>query len=121
MDWIKLWIDETLFGTTSKELSYDIRGIWFQLLTLAGKKPCYGQICIAENLPYSNEQLATLLNVPIKILEKALETCQKVDKIKINKNGIIEIINWGRYQSQAGYMQTYRKKQEIVKSKKDIK
>lgn len=112
MDWIKLWTKEVIFGTTSKELPYDMRGIWFQLLAMAGLEPCYGQVCIAEGLPYSPEQLASLLDVPNEILEKALKILQEVEKVKINGAGIIEIINWGRYQSHAGYMQTWRERQE---------
>lgn len=112
MEWIKLWPKETIYGTTSKEIPYEMRGVWFQLLAMAGLEPYYGQVCIAENLPYSIPQLSSLLDVPPEILKKALKILQDVEKVKINGAGIIEIVNWEHYQSQSGYMKSYRERHE---------
>lgn len=110
MRWIKLWTNETIHGTTSKELPPHLRGIWFQLLAMAGLEPCYGKINITEDIAYTNKQLADLLKVPIKDLEETFKILLKpdVNKININGTGIIEIVNWHHYQSQAGYMKSYR-------------
>lgn len=108
MEWIKLWTKETIYGTTSKEIPYNMRGIWFQLLAMAGLEPYYGKVCINKNIGYVNNQLALILDVPLDILKKGLKILQEVDKIKINSNGVIDIVNWEHYQSQAGYMKSYR-------------
>jgi len=110
LEWIKLWTKETIFGTTSKEIPYEMRGIWFQLLCLAGIEPCFGQVCISKDLAYTDNQLAKILDTPIDTLKKGLKILIDVEKIEINGDGIIGIINWSHYQSQAGYMKSYRER-----------
>ena len=52
--WVKLWTQETLYGTTSEELKLDEQAIWFKLLALAGDSPEPGRVEVAPGLPYSS-------------------------------------------------------------------
>ena len=66
---------------------------------------------------YTDEQLAEIFKVSDELLHRALAKLESetVHKIRRNHNGIIEIINWERYQSDerrkymAEYMRDYRK------------
>jgi len=114
--WIKLWTQETLFGTTSRELEPDERAVWFQFLALAGDSPEPGKIEIAPNVAYTSEQLCELLKITPELLDRAKKKMIQFDKISINSD-IIAIKNWERYQGETErieymreYMRQYRKK-----------
>lgn len=96
--WIKLWTQEVIHGTTLKELEPDERAVWFELLCVAGDSIIPGKICISIDCPYTEEQLCKLLNVNSKLLQKAFTTLKKVDKIRANGTGIIEVVNFEKYQ-----------------------
>jgi len=96
--WIKLWTQETLQGTTTKELSYDETGTWFLLLCKAGDSPIPGTVCISEDLGYLPEQLATLFRMPLDIYLRVEGKLINHNKISKNGNNIIKIINWDKYQ-----------------------
>jgi hypothetical protein len=118
--WIKLWTQETIHGTTLRELEPDERAVWFELLCVAGDSIAPGKICVSLDCPYTEEQLCKLLNVNSKLLQKAFTTLKKVDKIRANGSGIIEIVNFEKYQGtdteiaerrvyMREYMREYRK------------
>jgi len=126
--WIKLWTQETLHGTTCKELEPDERTVWFEALCAAGDSIKPGFICLTEDMGFSDKQLANLFKVPVELLQRALLKLESesINKIKRNHDGIIEICNWERYQSDerreymTQYMRDYRKRQrELQKQEKD--
>jgi len=115
--WIKLWTQETLYGTTSQELELDEQAIWFKLLALAGDSPEPGQIEVAPNIPMTDEQIAGVVKAPLDVWLRTKQRLQApdVEKISINQ-GIIHIKNWEKYQLEADrteymrqYMRDYRK------------
>lgn len=106
--WIKLWTQETLYGTTSRELELGERAIWHGFLALAGDSIEPGKIEVAPNIPFTDEQLAEILKAPIEILLSAKEKCLKYGKISINGSVII-INNWPKYQSEYERTRKYDK------------
>lgn len=113
--WIKLWTHETLHGTTSRELKPDERCIWFEFLCLAGESPIEGTICIDRGIPYSDKQLAALLNCPVGLIRRAKKKMIFAGKIVENDTTIdektakiIKICNWKRYQSEYSRQKPYR-------------
>ncbi len=116
--WIKLWTQETLYGTTSEELLADEQACWFKLLALAGDSPEPGRVEVAPGVPMTDEQIAGILKVPIEVWLRAKDRLQHpdVDKIFINR-GIIHIKNWDKYQGEFDkteymreYMREYRQR-----------
>lgn len=126
--WIMIWVQETLHGTTLQELEPDERAVWFESLCAAGDSVIPGKICISEDIGYTNDQLARLLNVPLELLERSVKKLQKVGKIKLNHDNIIEIVNFNKYNPSedalnkrrdymAKYMRDYRGEKKKDKSK----
>jgi len=76
--------------------------IWIKLLTLAGKKNMNGYIFLTENIPYTDEMLATLFNRPINTIRLALETFKNFGMINYNGEGQIKITNWEKHQNIEG-------------------
>ena len=75
--------------------------IWFKLLCLAGTINDNGNIYITEEIPYTDETLATQFNRPLKIIQLALQTFQSFGMIEIIDD-ILKVSNWESYQNVAG-------------------
>lgn len=75
--------------------------IWLKLLTLAGKINDNGQIYLTDEIPYTEEMLATAFNRNINTIRVALNTFEKFGMINRIDN-ILEISNWEKYQNIEG-------------------
>ena len=106
--WIKLWTQETLYGTTSRELDPAERAVWFGFLALAGDSIEPGKIQAAPGIPWTDEQLTKVLNVSIETLKSAKEKMLHYGKITINSE-VMTINNWERYQSEYERTKKYGK------------
>lgn len=119
-----------LLEATQKSKADTIILIWFRLLTLAAKLNNRG-IFKFDNKPYPFDMLCNLLHKTSKKAQDdvilALNSLEQLGMIT-RTNGIIEITNWAKYQSQERYddlaeknrerQQRFREKQK-QKSEKD--
>jgi len=76
--------------------------IWIKLLTLAGKKNMNGYIFLTENIPYTDEMLATIFMRPLNTIRLALETFKNFGMINYNGDGQMKITNWEKHQNVEG-------------------
>jgi len=111
-EWIPLWVEKWLWGSTRLELEHDERAIWIDLLVIASKDD--GFIRANEDIPYLDLQLAGLLCCDVDLLKRTIEKCIKYKKIETLKNGTLRIINWAAYQL------TDRHKRRLMSDKADI-
>jgi len=118
--WIKLWTQETLYGSTTSELTPEQIGVWHLLLCMAGDSPDPGKICIAPNIGMTREQIALILKISPELLESTEKALLKHNKISKNGTGVIEINNFIKYQGfdktihNKIYMRDYRARQKQV-------
>lgn len=120
--WIKLWTQETLYGTTSRELDLAEQAIWFKFLAAAGDSPEPGRIEVAPGVPYTIEQLAKIVGAPVDLLRQAMAKMIVAEKITVNSE-IILITNFDRYQAEfdrRDYMRAYMKERR-KREKGDVK
>lgn len=121
-NWIKLYVDQCLRGSMFDELRDPAeRFVFFGILLLAGDSPIDGKVCLTAELGYTDEQIAALLKIDIDLLKRTKEKMAKVDKIKVAEHNIIEIVNWGKYQSEYNRQKPYReeKSQDKVTAESD--
>jgi predicted phage replisome organizer len=74
--------------------------IWFKLLVQAGKSNYLGALCLNENIPYSEEMLASLFNRKIQVVRLALQTFESLGMIE--RSDVIQIANWDKHQNTDG-------------------
>ena len=110
--WIKLWTRECLSGTIRFEFTPAERGVWYDLLVLAGDCRQEGVIAAGNGVPYPHVWIAGTLNIPLKLLERVIKRCQETDRIMEDNKGI-HIINWARYQSEYERQKPYRQAKGI--------
>lgn len=97
MNWIPLWVDKWIFGSTRIELKPDERAVWVDLMALGAKDN--GFIRANPETPYTNQQLAGLLCISEELLVRALVQCTSTGKIKKCESGAgYYICNWSEYQ-----------------------
>lgn len=116
--WIPLWIDKWLFGSTRIELTPDERSVWVDLMVMGGKDD--GYIRANEGCPYPLEQLAGLLLVPVELLERTIEKCldKKIDKLERLPDGTLRIKSWETYELSERHYR--RLKTDTMSGKPDI-
>lgn len=115
LDWIPLFIDKHLFGSTRLELEPDERSVWTDLLVLSGKDD--GYIRANEGVPYINSQLAGLLVIPEELLERTIKKCtsKEIKKIIFLKDGTMYLLSWEEYKLSPRHMRRF----EVVAGKRD--
>ncbi|MGD6793825.1 phage replisome organizer N-terminal domain-containing protein [Metabacillus indicus] len=104
--WIKLstkmFEDEKIRLIESMPESDTLLIIWIKLLSQAGKTNANGYIYLNENIPYTDEMLATIFNRPLNIVRLALKTFEDFGMIEISDENFIAISNWEKHQNVEG-------------------
>jgi hypothetical protein len=122
--WVKLWVNEWLEGTTRYEMSDAQRALWVDLMAMAGRSRFPGVICAGEVegklIGYPLSKYQALPSGPLDI-EATFSLFVQRGKItlEVNHDGpvplyLIRISNWDRFQSEyqrtKGYQKSYREK-----------
>src|SRR5690625_4403809 len=76
--------------------------IWVKLLAQAGKTNSSGYIFLSENIPYTDEMLATIFDRPVSTIRLALKTFEDLGMVGIDDNSFISITNWEKHQNIEG-------------------
>lgn len=106
--WVKFWVDECLDGSIREELEPDERGVWYDLIIYSAKCRVPGIISANETQPISRHRLAGILNIMEELLERTLSICQESNRIHIDGQGLIHIVNWSKYQSEYQRQKSYQ-------------
>lgn len=107
--WIKLYCDNWLSGTLREETA-ELRGIWADLLALAGSGTYgdTGRISLQNGVGFSDSQFVKLLRITKYQWQKAKKRLILTDRITVNIENVITIINWQKYQSEYERQKPYR-------------
>lgn len=75
--------------------------IWIKLICMAGRVNDNGYIYLSKELPYTEEEMATILNRQANTVRLALLTFQRLKMIEWTEDGIY-ITNFTKHQNTAG-------------------
>lgn len=73
--------------------------VWLKLLALAGQGDFHGSLYVTKDVPYTPDELSSVLRVPVDDIVKALYLFKKYSMILITDDGVITIKNWDKYQN----------------------
>src|SRR5699024_1047684 len=76
--------------------------IWIKLLSQAGRTNANGYIYLNENVPYTEEMLATIFDRSLNTVRLALKTLREFGMIFIDDDSFIRISNWEKHQNVEG-------------------
>ena len=108
--WVKLFITGWLHGSIRWQLDPAERGIWADLICLAGECGKDGAICDNDKRAYPRDYIANQLNVPLGLLDQTIASCIRDGRVDL-QGEIIHITNWAAYQSEYERQKPYRQKQ----------
>ena len=104
--WIKILVD--IFDDEAIKLIEQMPDgdtllvIWFKLLAKAGKTNDGGLVYLKENIPYTDEILATVFNKPIATIRLAMQTFRNLGMVELTNEHQILITNWEKHQNIDG-------------------
>lgn len=107
--WIKVFVTGWLHGSIRWQLDPSERGVWADLLCLAGECGKEGKICDNDDRPYPRDFIASQLHIPQELLESTIEKCKRESRIDEDE-GVLIITNWKAYQSEYDRQKPYRRK-----------
>lgn len=108
MRYVKMYVGECLEGTIRFDFEPAERGVWYDLVILAGRMRVKGLIGAGSGNPYPRRWIAGILNIDEELLEITIEKCKNTQRISENSDGI-RILNWSKYQSEYDRQAPYRK------------
>jgi hypothetical protein len=94
-EWLPLWRNKWLMGSTRWELDPAERGVFIDLLCLAGGDD--GFIRANPTTPYPLHYLAGMFQAPLELVQRTVEKCIIVGKIHRLEDGILYINSWDDY------------------------
>lgn len=120
--WIKItteiFDDEKILIIESLPSADSIITIWFKLLILAGKQNNDGVFQMKNQMPYTDEMLATIFRRDLNTVRLALETFKKFGMVEIIDN-VITIPNWNKHQSLDSYEKKKARDREYQKKRRE--
>ena len=107
--WVKLYCDQWLSGSLREETP-ELRGIWADLLALAGsgKYGDTGRISLQNDVGLSDCQFEKLLKITKYQWQKAKKRLILTERIAVNSANVVTIINWKKFQSEYKRQKPYR-------------
>lgn len=114
MAWRKSWSKLNIYGKngdgecSKRKLLPDERSVLDDYLDLAELSPIRGQVCIAQDIGYSQDQLSHILKTPIEIIKKTEIKLVRMDIVTIDDKRVVSIVNWKQYQSEYERQLPYR-------------
>lgn len=115
IQWIPLWVDKWIFGTTRIELEPDKRSVWVDFMAVAAKD--HGFIRANVGVAYPPQQLSGLLCITEELLLRTIEKCIKVGKVcKCENGGGYYLPSWGEYALSERHKRRFKEKIEQIQA-----
>ena len=117
MTYIALHVEKWLYGTTRMEMEPDEIACWTYILARAAVTGADPPGLIYY---FSEEHLASQLQLPLELLQRTLEKCKKFKKTKIKtlireNKYVLSVVNWEKYQHVYMHQKAYRARQKAEK------
>ncbi len=120
LTWVKIHISGWLHGSIRWQLNPAERGVWADLIVLAGQCLQGGRICDNDGRAFPFDFLADQLHIPLELLEATIAKCKEEGRIEVT-DGVIIITNWKAYQSEYERQKPYRQGRDTTDPDRYIK
>ena len=112
--WVKLWTTGWLHGSIRWQLTTEERGVWADLIALAGECGQEGAIADNDGQPLPRKFIANQLNITQSLLDRVILKCVQDERLKEDElNKRLEIVNWKHYQSEYDRQKPFREKAKL--------
>lgn len=108
LTWVKINVSGWLHGSIRWQLTPEERGVWADLIALAGQCLQGGKICDNDKRAFPMDYIANQFNISLELLTNTIDKCIQEGRIE-KQDGIIALTNWKFYQSEYERQKAYRK------------
>ncbi len=108
--WVKLWVTGWLHGSIRWQMTSEERGVWADLMAIAGECGQDGAIIDRDGRPFPREFIANQLNIKQTLLDRVIAKCKHEGRIEDNAGEGIKLANWSHYQSEYDRQKPYQEK-----------
>lgn len=105
--WVKLHTTGWLHGSIRYQMTAEERGVWADLLALAGEIGQDGMICDNDFRPLPRDYIANQFNIKRALLDRVITINIEEGRMQ-DKDGVLILSNWTRYQSEYDRQKKYR-------------
>jgi len=116
--YVKISVTGWLHGSIRWQLDPDERGVWADLIVMAGQCRLDGFIADNDKRPFPMDYIANHLNISRELLDRTLEKCINEGRIELQE-GAIFVINFKQYQDEYTRQKPYRQKSTVDNEPKD--
>ena len=109
--WVKLYVTGWLHGSIRWQFTSEERGVWADLIALAGEIQREGAICDNDGRPLPREYIANSFNIKQVLLDRVIAKCVHEGRIE-DREGVLFLTNYKDYQSESERLKKYRQKEE---------
>lgn len=110
--WVKFWVSECIDGSIREDLGADERGVWYDLIIYSARCRTPGVISSNETQAISRKRLAGVLNITEELLDRTIDRCVESKRLSLDKEGLIHITNWEKYQSDSDRVRSYQQREQ---------
>jgi len=107
--WVKFFITGWLHGSIRWQLEAEERGVWADLICMAGECGQGGLIADNDGRPLPWSFIANRLNIPEELLERTVAKCKHEGRLVGGDDNTLKITNWAAYQSEYERQKPHRK------------
>src|SRR4030042_2150417 len=110
--WVKLWVTGWLHGSIRWQLTPEERGVWADLMALAGECAADGAICDHDGKALPRKFIANQFNISQVLLDRVIAKCVHDGRIEeAELDGILKLTNWEHYQPDYDRQKVWRDRQ----------
>ena len=108
--WVKLYVTGWLHGSIRWQFTSEERGVWADLIALAGEIQQNGKICDNDGRSLPRSFIANQLNIKQTLLDQVIAKCLHEGRLAIDDNEVLSLTNYDTYQSEYERQKKYRDK-----------
>lgn len=114
-NWVKVWVDKWLRGPI-RQFSAEERGIFLDLICMVGDGIYNntGEIKVYDTKGFPDAYFESLVGVSHDTWIQTKKKLKKLGMINVLDNGIIEILQWKKFQPEYARQKPYRDKKKLI-------
>lgn len=109
--WIKLYVTGWLHGSIRWQFTSEERGVWADLMALAGEIQRGGEISDNDGKPLPRDYIANTLNIKQILLDRVIAKSIHEGRI-VDRDSVLFLTNYESYQSEYERQKPYRQSQQ---------
>jgi hypothetical protein len=118
--WVKIYTEKWITGSIRQDPP-EVRGVFVDLIALAGDSRYgdIGEIKVSDRMGFSDAQICDMINVSIDTWLRIKEGLAQKNRISVDTNNIVKVVNFLNYQSEYERVKKYTRQTTKINTNKN--